>query len=117
MISIFFNDNFNNLTLKNLAFDFEKCQQLFIDVMKYTNNSFGITINDKTIQFYKENENKILIEIINFNLINHQMFADFEESVNIIKEIYSKNLIEILPPMKLVDIKKESLDDVLNRNN
>ncbi|MCS3529757.1 hypothetical protein [Chryseobacterium sp. JUb7] len=115
MITIFFNDNFNNLTLKNLAYDFEKCYQLFLEVMKYTDNSFGISVHEKTLQFYKENEDRILVEIINTNLVNHQMFANFEQSVDIIKEIYQKNAIEVLSPMRLVDIRRESLDDVLNK--
>ncbi|MCY0976718.1 hypothetical protein PGH12_06090 [Chryseobacterium wangxinyae] len=115
MISLFFNDNFNSLTLKNLKPDFEQCRQMFLDVMKHSNNSLGIIINEKTVQFYKEKNNKILVEIINSNMINNQMFADVNESIDIIKSIYEKHLIEVLPNMKLINIKVESLEDVLDK--
>lgn len=47
------------------------------------------------MQFYKENQNKILVEIINSDMINYQMFADITQSLNIIKDINNGNRIVI----------------------
>lgn len=114
MITIYFNDNFNNLTLKNLTLDFENCCELFLKVMEHVDNSFGVSVNSKTIQFYKEDEEKILVEIINNpSLINNQMFSNTQDSLSIIKNIYDKENIEAYPQMKLVDIKRQSLNDIL----
>jgi|GEM_PF-2172871 hypothetical protein len=116
MISVFFNDNSNSLTLKNLNLDFDQCYKLFSDIMRIKDNSLGIFLDEKTIQFYNEGNNKILVEIINKpSFLNPQMFATFDDSLNIIKDIYEKNSISILPQMKFVDITSESLEEVLNK--
>ena len=48
-------------------------------------------------------------------MINNQMFANENESVDIIRSIYEKKMIKVLTNMRLVNIKVESLEDVLDK--
>lgn len=43
------------------------------------------------------------------------MFANENESVDIIRSIYEKKMIKVLTNMRLVNIKVESLEDVLDK--
>ncbi|MDR2223959.1 MAG: hypothetical protein LBE34_14665 [Flavobacteriaceae bacterium] len=116
MITIFYTNYLNSESVEDVVVSKEECLTLFSKIMNWPDNFLGITINqEKTIQFYREIDN-ILVDLINLpELINHQMYANKKECMDMIAEVFDTYSIKTYPQMKLVDTMKESLDDVINK--
>lgn len=92
--------------------------EIFRTLNSETENYFGIIDeSDETIQFVLEAENKWLIEIPHPpRFINDQKFGTFEECISIITETFMQDKITALPDMRKVDIRNETLEEVIQRN-
>ncbi|AJH16292.1 hypothetical protein HX045_01385 [Myroides odoratimimus] len=115
MITVFYTDYYENLSEENLELTLEECIEIFSETIDLVDNFVGITVGAHTMQFHCD-EDRILVEVLNPpTLVNPQMYADKAQCLAIIKDIYAKQQLFVYPQMKLVDVRKESLDDVLER--
>ncbi|MDR0194260.1 MAG: hypothetical protein LBI73_03975 [Myroides sp.] len=113
MITVFYTDYYENISEENLELTLEECIELFSETIDLVDNFLGIQVGKHTMQFHCD-EDRILVEVLNPpTLINPQMYATKEKCIAIIKEMYEKQSIFVYPEMKLVDVRKQSLDDVL----
>ncbi|KZE83571.1 hypothetical protein HX017_02535 [Myroides marinus] len=113
MITVFYTDYYENISEENLELTYEECIELFSETIDLVDNFLGIQVGKHTMQFHCD-EDRILVEVLNPpTLINPQMYATKEKCIAIIKEMYEKQSIFVYPEMKLVDVRKQSLDDVL----
>ncbi|MDM1346264.1 hypothetical protein HX052_07285 [Myroides marinus] len=113
MITVFYTDYYENISEENLELTYEECIELFSETINLVDNFLGIQVGKHTMQFHCD-EDRILVEVLNPpTLINPQMYATKEKCIAIIKEMYDKQSIFVYPEMKLVDVRKQSLDDVL----
>lgn len=115
MITVFYTDYYEHISEENLELTLEECLELFDETIDLVDNFLGIQVGKHTMQFHCD-EDRILVEVINpSTLINPQMYADKTQCLEIIREIYDKEQLFVYPQMKMVDVRKESLDDVLER--
>lgn len=115
MITVFYTDYYENISEENLELTLEECEELFSETIGAVDNFIGIQLNKHSIQFHSD-EDRILVEILNPpTLLNPQMYATKQQCLAIIKEIYAKQSLFVYPEMKLVNVRKESLDDVIER--
>ncbi|MDR0193565.1 MAG: hypothetical protein LBI73_00455 [Myroides sp.] len=115
MITVFYTDYYENVSEENLELTLEECIELFSETIDLVDNFFGLQVGKHIIQFHCD-EDRILVEVLNPpTLLNPQMYASKEQCIDIIKETYSKQTIFVYPNMKLVDVRKQSLDDVLEK--
>lgn len=113
MITVFYTDYYENISEENLELTLEECIELFSETIDLVDNFLGITVGKHIMQFHCD-EDRILVEVLNPpTLINPQMYATKEKCIAIIEEMYEKQSVFVYPEMKLVDVRKQSLDDVL----
>ncbi|MTG97294.1 MULTISPECIES: hypothetical protein [Myroides] len=115
MIKVFYTDYYENIAEENLELSLDECVEIFEETIHLVDNFVGIQVGKHTMMFHRDEE-QILVEVLNPpTLVNPQMYASKEQCLTIIQEIYAKEQLFVYPQMKLVDVRKESLNDVLER--